>query len=88
MGPAAVRAVRRLDVAWGLKQYPFKDARSEVSGVFHTADEICLAALHLARVNVGSKRERRESWEWLKAHPSIRVLDAYAAWESAKGFLH
>ncbi len=67
-----ILAVRRLDIEWAHKSMeeasgaPYHAARSEVTGVWMTADEVALMSLHKMRSEIGSKKEAKESRDWLR----------------------
>ena len=65
-----VRHVRDLDVAWAMadaarRGMPFVDGFSAVSWEAQSAAEIALATLHRLRIKIGTKRQSRESRDWL-----------------------
>jgi hypothetical protein len=74
-----VAAVRRLDIKWAHdfltkdRGYPFLAGYSE-TGTWMTADEVALMSLHQMRLEVGSKKESRESKEWLRARGLRRAF--------------
>lgn len=73
LDPEHVRAIRRLDVAYAhrfnrsITGHAFLPGASEVSGKMYSADETALLALHKLRTKVGTKKQARESREWLRA---------------------
>jgi len=68
-----VDAVRRLDIEYAnnlmrsVRGYPFVAGPCESNGLFYTADENALVALHKLRTKKNKKKQSRESKDWLKA---------------------
>lgn len=76
-----IRIVRKLDVKAArphFNAFGFKPALGS-DGIPVAQSEVILAGLHKARCTVGSKKEKRESIAWLKAHgygvPGEKVID-------------
>lgn len=72
MTPEQIRAVRRLDVKFAHAfnrttfGHPFLPGPSDANGRWYDADENALIALHKVRTKVGTKKQIRESKDWLR----------------------